>query len=147
MFVPRTQGGQLVRELQKEEDTIAEQSGYRVKLVEKGGTRIGDILVRIDPFGRGDCMRGNCFPCLTKHLTCKWVPCWGQNITYMATCFRCKEAGVKAVYHGESCKSLQNRAASHMEKLKGWDSSNFMLRHNMEYHLDEDPNAETTCGR
>ena len=42
-------------------------------------------------------------------------------------------------YHGETKKSLYDRALSHMEKLKGLDSSNFMLRHNLLCHPDGDP--------
>ena len=64
------------------------------------------------------------------------IPCWRRNLTYVATCFRCKEAEVVAEYHGESCKSLYDRAKSHMEKLRSWDPSNFMLRHN---HPENDP--------
>ena len=32
-----------------------------------------------------------------------------------------------------------HRADSHMDKLKGWDHSNFMLRHNIMHHAEDDP--------
>ena len=84
-------------------------------------------------------MREDCAQCLTKAITCRWVPCWRRNLTYVATCFRCKEENKVAENHGESAKSLYARAKSHLEKLKGWDPSNFMLRHNLECHPEEDP--------
>ena len=69
----------------------------------------------------------------------KWLPCWRKNLTYKVVCRRCKDKGIQAEYHGESGKSLFDRAKGHMEKLKGLDSSNFMLRHNLLAHPDEDP--------
>ena len=51
----------------------------------------------------------------------------------------CKDNGIRAEYHGESGKSLHDRALGHMDKLKGMDTSSFMLRHNLLYHRDEDP--------
>ena len=58
---------------------------------------------------------------------------------YVAVCLRCKEKGIVAEYHGETGKSLNRRAQGHMEKLKSWDASNFMLRHNLQHHQEEDP--------
>ena len=58
------------------------------------------------------------------------------------TCLRCKDNEVKAEYHGESKDSLYKRALGHMEKLKSLDSSNFMLRHNLLYHGNEDPQCK-----
>ena len=79
--------------------------------------KLGDVKVKSDPFGGGDCGRDNWYQCLTKPITCKWVPCWRRNVTYLAECLRCQDEGVLAEYHGETCKSLQVRSASHMDKL------------------------------
>ena len=40
MFVQRTDGGRLVESLRKEEAIIADRAGYRVKLVEKAGSKL-----------------------------------------------------------------------------------------------------------
>ena len=146
LFVPRSERGTLTERLRKEEEVISCQSGYRVKIVERGGTKLGDMLIRSDPFAGADCRRKDCYQCLTKSITCKWIPCWRRNSTYMATCFRCKEKGVVAVYHGETSKSLYTRALQHVEKLKSWDTANFMLKHNIEQYPEDDNCAKTTCG-
>ena len=119
MFVPRTTGGTLIEKLRHEEEVISVQAGYKVKLMEKGGTKLGEMMIKSDPFSGSDCGREDCYQCLTKHITCKWTPCWRRNITYVATCLRCKDEEVTAQYHGESCNFLKARASSHMEKLKG----------------------------
>ena len=87
-------------------------------------------------------MRDGCRPCLSKAITLKWKPCWKRSCNYMVECHRCKEEGITSVYHGESCKSIQRRALGHVSKLRGWDSSSFMLRHNLLCHPDGDPQNE-----
>ena len=139
MFVQRTPGGTLVEKLRKEEEVITKQSKYRVKLVERAGSKLVDLLTKSDPFGGGDCGRENCYPCLTKHISLKWLPCWRRNLTYKVVCLRCKDREIKAEYHGESKDSLQKRALGHMEKLRSMDSSSFMLRHNLLHHGEDDP--------
>ena len=47
--------------------------------------------------------------------------------------------GITAEYWGESGFSLGKRCAEHFNKLKYWDKSNPMLRHNVLYHSDYDP--------
>ena len=51
MFVQRTEGGNLIEALRNEEQVIAERAGYKVKLVEKTGSKLTDLLTRLDPFG------------------------------------------------------------------------------------------------
>ena len=74
MFVQRTKDGSLVDALRKEEQQISEKAGYRVKLVEKAGTKLSQLLTRSDPFGGGDCERPDCLPCGSKAETGKMLP-------------------------------------------------------------------------
>ena len=82
MFVQRTEGGALVNCLRKEEAVISERAGYRVKLVERAGAKLTELLVRSDPFGGQPCGREDCMPCLSKPATNKMIPCWRTNLTY-----------------------------------------------------------------
>ena len=93
MFVQRTEGGKLVDALRREEHVIAERAGYRVKLVEKAGSKLTQLLTRSDPFGGQPCERMDCPPCASKSLTGKVFPCWKTNLTYKATCLRCQAGG------------------------------------------------------
>ena len=139
MFVQRTEDSCLLKELRKEEETLSRQSGYRVKLVERSGNKLKELLVKADPFEGKDCGRTECAPCGTKAITLKWKICWKQSCNYKATCFRCKEAGTTAEYYGETSKSIQKRSQGHLNKLKDLDPGNFMVKHNVTHHLDEDP--------
>ena len=139
LFIQRTAEGKLAEALRREEQVISKLAGYKVYKMERAGSKLEDLLTRSDPFSGADCQREKCYPCLTKAISLKWLPCWRVNCTYIAECFKCKEEGKKAVYHGESGKSLHIRSQKHMEKLKSWDQSNFMLRHNLLYHPEDDP--------
>ena len=75
MFIHRTNNGALVNDLGEEEGIISNQAGYKIKLLERAGRKLGKTLIKSDPFGGGDCGRDNYFQCLTKPITCKWVPC------------------------------------------------------------------------
>ena len=145
MFVQRTDGGLLVEKLRKEEAVIAERAGYRVKIVEKAGTKLTDLLVRSDPYGGLPCGREDCLPCNSKAATNKMIPCWRTSLTYKATCNRCKSKGIKAEYLGESSKSLRDRSSAHRKALRGAQTSSFMLKHNLLHHQEDDPfNEEYT---
>ena len=71
MFVQRTEGGTLIEALRHEEQVISERAGYKVKLVEKAGTKLTDLLTRSDPFGGQACGRAHCLPCISKAKTGK----------------------------------------------------------------------------
>ena len=79
MFIPRTPGGILAEELRKNEEIISNQSGYKIKLVERSGTKITDLLVKSDPFKIGQCQCPNCPPCKYPQEKSK-AKCWVKNI-------------------------------------------------------------------
>ena len=61
-FLQRTEDSSLANLIRQEEQVIAKQSGYMVKVVERAGQKLSEILVRSDPFDGGDCGRGKCLP-------------------------------------------------------------------------------------
>ena len=94
MFVPHTTGSGLAKALRRNEEYLQEITGNRVKIVEKSGTKIEDILTKTDPWKGLDCGRTNCFLCATKHLTGKGLnkDCTKRNILYEIKCLTCEEA-------------------------------------------------------
>ena len=80
-FCPRTANGQLATKLREEKMTISKQSGYRIKIVERGGSKLSELLTKSDPFGGSKCGRGFCAPCSTKEQSNKWVQCWRKGLT------------------------------------------------------------------
>ena len=102
MFVQRSNRGDLVQELKREEKAMEKQSDYRLKLVERAGTKLVDLLTKSDPYSGADCGREKCYPCLMKHISLKWLPYWRRNLTYRVDCQRCKNKGIRSEYHWES---------------------------------------------
>jgi len=72
--VAATPGSQLQKEYQRE----IKNQGYRIKVVEKTGTTLKEVLQRSDPFKRKKCGREDC-------LVCKQAgkdPCNAHGVTY-----------------------------------------------------------------
>ena len=57
MFVPFTRHSELAMRLRKNEERMEKQTGYRLKIVEKGGTKLVDILHKANPWAGEDCGR------------------------------------------------------------------------------------------
>ena len=95
LFVPRTNGGELLRRLRKRETELAGIFGYRVKLVERAGTQIRMILCKKNPFAGQNCLRDYCMICKEGGKG----DCKRRNITYKTSCDNCRKrnaaAGVK----------------------------------------------------
>ena len=50
MFVPYTKHSELAQRLRDNEERMEEMTGYRIKIVEKGGTKLVDILHKANPW-------------------------------------------------------------------------------------------------
>ena len=49
MFVPYTQGSELAKRLRDAEKTLQELTGYKIKMVERTGLKLEEMLHRADP--------------------------------------------------------------------------------------------------
>ena len=108
MFVPQTPGGALSKRLKIVENEISKLTGERVKIVERGGTQVKQILHKSNPWSQGFCGRENCLPCL--HGDGK-QNCFEKNVVYKISCLECADEknGDKikaAVYVGQTSRSL-----------------------------------------
>ena len=69
MFVPYTVDGELARRLREAEKELGKQTGVKLKIVERGGNKLVDLLHRSDPWQGQDCQRPQCLLCKTKMVT------------------------------------------------------------------------------
>ena len=60
MFVPYTRGSKLAKRMREAESTLQDMTGYRLKIVERAGTKLEDVLVKADPWQGQDFARPNC---------------------------------------------------------------------------------------
>ena len=93
MFVPYTPNSELAKELRKVEDMMEALSGMRIKIVEKAGIQMKQILVKSNPWAGSDCGREGCLPCETKLETGQGAgkPCYKRSCIYETWCETCKE--------------------------------------------------------
>ena len=84
MFVPYTRGGELAKRLRTAEEELGRQTGIKIKVVEKTGTRLVDLLHKSDPWQGQDCQRPGCLICVTKAKTGRGLSqdCKKRNVVY-----------------------------------------------------------------
>ena len=114
---------------------MRETTPFRVKMVERTGRRLKEILMRSDPWEKEPCGRPQC-------TTCQQDPrggnCTRQGVLYKTTCLKCKSMGRDSNYIGESGRSLQERIEEHMQDAQGKSTTSHMETHRSEEH----PEAE-----
>ena len=117
IFVPHTIGSGLARELRKKEDKLKDLTGERVKIVERSGTKLEDLVSGKDPWRGADCGRPNCFLCNTKNITEKDMKkdCTKRNILYEIKCISCEEKETKRIQDSDLD---ENSKKEMMKKIK-----------------------------
>ena len=78
IMVPYTKGAELAKRIRNYEMVAKEQTGWYLKVVEKAGDSLIDLLHRSNPWSGQDCQRHLCLHCQTKTKT-------GKNITQDCT--------------------------------------------------------------
>ena len=93
MFVPYTPGGELAKKLREAETELGRQTGIKIKIVEKTGTKLVDLIHKSDPWQGIDCGRDLCLLCRTKKETeqDERQDCTQRNIVYETWCITCEK--------------------------------------------------------
>ena len=132
LFVERTEGGALIAALRSQETDFNKISLKKVKMVERTGKQVQQILTSPDPWGDELCGRENCLPCAgsTRDRTL----CRTSNVVYKTTCKVCKSEGQESAYIGESSRSLHERTAEHLKDYINNKELTHMTTHMAEKH-------------
>ena len=153
LFVPSTKDGRLTEMVREAENELAEYTGFKMKHVEKSGTKI-QFMFPTEDLKRTPCMRQNCPICkYPEHL---WENCFAHNIVYTATCSVCnpeileppgKNKGkgpssqkkqMKGLYIGETARSLCERANEHLDKARNISEDSMIVRHWLQEHAGDE---------
>ena len=119
VFVPCTKGEKIHEAIQEvEDDHIKKTNKKRIRVVERGGTKLKDLLCQTDPWANMKCEREDCFPCASKDEKSHGVNCMKENITYTIKCKKCKEKEIVAEYWGESARNGYKRGSEHLTGLR-----------------------------
>ena len=66
MLIPYTAHSELARRMRENEEEMQEMTGYRLKIVEKGGTKLVDIFHKANPWSGQERGRKKCLLCISK---------------------------------------------------------------------------------
>ena len=163
MFVPFTRHSELANRLRENEESMEKMSGYKLKIVERGGTKIVDMLHKANPWAGQDCERKKCLLCTTKKEEDRQnsQDCRKRNCVYETTCITCRrrqdlrietkyaQEGKKKIdeekrkarhyiYIGETNRSPYERGLEHQNDIAACKTSSHMLRHLLDQHEDEE---------
>ena len=91
MFVEFSKGGSLQKSMKGVLDRLAPMLGFRVRVTEKGGTSLSDLLSNKNLWKGEPCGRAGCKPCEQPEE--RKEPCRARNVVYESECTWCNEPG------------------------------------------------------
>ena len=140
LFVEHTRGGVLASNIRKTLANLEPMTGFRVKVVENGGTSLGSLFSNKNPWAGQKCGRTKCTLC--KQNTERVEGCTTTNLVYESACVVCNgEEKIKnkegledkreepSIYVGESARSIMERGLEHQKDYNTMKEDNHMLKH------------------
>ena len=128
LFVPATPGSKLQKEYKK----VINKHKINIKVVEKAGTKVKNILQKSDPFKSHTCTDTDCFTCKGHNNNTKPSNCRKEGIIYKIQCNKCPSQ-----YIGESSRNAISRGREHLNDYKYKREHSVMLRHTKTCHPDD----------
>ena len=137
LFVPPTPGGVLVRELKLREQEINRNSQERIKIIEKSGQNLENILVKKNPFQKDNCIEKQCPICQNPDKKMN-VFCNTNNVGYRWSCKTCINRNKMKVYEWETSRSARLRGKEHVDAYRRKNSDSVLYKHKLVEHENED---------
>ena len=131
-----------MKELQKRETELNKNNQDRIKIVEKGGLKIKNILCAKNPFQKSKCEEKTCPLCSKSQFVDisqgeVKIQCNTNNVGYRWKCMTCKEKDTVKVYEGETGRSARLRGAEHLSQLERKSEKSVLFKHKMAAHQYE----------
>ena len=116
MFAPYTTNSELAKKLREAESSLEQLTGYKLKIVERAGSKLEDLLTRSNPWRGQDCGRSMCLLCQTKEVTgkLKTQDCSARNCVYEMWCRVCQEADEKKIDEEEKDEEEKDEEKIHL---------------------------------
>ena len=121
IFVPATEGSELTKRFRE----VVSASGMEIKIVEKSGKTLEEVLRTSDPRKERRCRRGDCPVCSTDGKG----NCKALNINYQMTC-ECEEGQ----YTGTTTRGAYVRGKEHISKIEERNPKSDLWQHCVEKH-------------
>ena len=123
------------------EQEIKEETPWTVKLVEKSGIPLKNLLLPKFPLVNGCILGNDCGACENNGINCR-----RKNVVYIAECRKCKkkmrdskdsDEEINSVYIGETARVFRKRVEEHMTLLRNLDQKSFQVAHWATEHEDD----------
>ena len=142
--VPYTEDEELTKRLQAMDDHFSWLHNQpRIKFITAGGNKLANSLGNLNPWKARHCGR-KCFSCDTAQEEKDLGKCNAEGVCYRITCLTCKQAGIKALYTGETGNSSLVRGANHITALNQMDTKNALVKHSIDHHQEMETHPEFT---
>ena len=144
LFVEQTRDGLLAKSIREVLTRLEGLLGFKVKVVERAGTSLRNLMPNTNPWAGSHCTRSDCTTC-NQDMEDK-PDCTKRNLVYENICADCnpeaKKKGelkmvnneVPSVYVGETARSLKERAKEHWEAFKSQDKDSHIWKHWVLHH-------------
>ena len=145
MFTPYTTQSILAKRMREAEEKLLSLTGYKIKIVERAGSSLEDLLHRADPWQGRDCGRENCLLCTTKNNTGKnlTLDCIRRSLCYEIWCRKCEKDGEWEIKREENDEKKKETLKKEM-KLHKYIGETSRSRNCQ--HIGRSSNR-TCCGR
>ena len=125
IFVPATPRSKLKKQVQAK---IREQD-FKIKVIEKTGVTLKQLLQKSDPFKERRCSRNDCMICTTGGRG----PCQTPGVNYEIKCKTCGK-----IYIGETSRTAYSRGLEHKRSIERKDKESVFIKHNIEEHQNDE---------
>ena len=166
LFVPSTPNSELAKCIRNVIVSLKPWTGISVKVVDRAGEKLEEILHKSNPWENADCKRDICKPCESesKNGEPRFKNCTRRSVVYKTWCNLCikkkneenkSEIGEKSdkkrkregteienvyTYIGETSRSAWERGEEHWKDLQFRRPKSHMMRHLVEFHPEISPN-------
>ena len=147
LFCEYSKGADLQGKLKGVADRLVPLVDFRMRVTERGGTKLGSLLSNKNLWSGTECGRQECAPC--RQTGDKKEDCVRRNILYESECTKCCDGdsvtGVSlerldkeaSLYVGESARSLFERSSEHWQAAEQKKEESHIFQHCEESHKGE----------
>ena len=121
MYVEATPDGEMRKRIQK----LSDMHQMKIKVVERAGTTVKQMLQRSDPFEVKGCGRRDCLVCSSE----KKVDCRTSGCVYELVCKECDRR-----YRGTTSRSVYGRTKEEVREWRDMEDGSPLWKHAQLYH-------------
>ena len=146
LFIPPTPGGVLAARMKQRAKEICQNSKMKIKIIESGGAKLKDQLMKKNPFKTEDCHRPLCPICKLTPISNPGQKkpfrkhCSTMGVGYRIVCQNCAKSEKVVSYEGESGRPARVRFIEHVKNTIKESDESPLVKHQKTAHPGEGHN-------